>query len=35
MISVDLYNMDTEPLWGYASENNGWKIVLDYISTHK
>lgn len=22
MISVDLYNMDTEPLWGYASENN-------------
>ena len=25
----------TEPLWGYASENNGWKIVLDYISAHK
>ena len=25
----------TEPLWGYASENNGWKIVLDYIYAHK
>ena len=25
----------TEPLWGYASENNGWKTVLDYISAHK
>ena len=25
----------SEPLRGYASENNGLKIVLDYISAHK
>lgn len=25
----------TEPLWGYGSENNGWKTVLDYIAAHK
>ena len=25
----------TEPLWGHAGENNGWKTVLDYISAHK
>ena len=25
----------TEPLWGYAGENGGWKTVLDFISAHK
>ena len=25
----------TEPLWGYDSENNGWKTVFDYIIAHK
>lgn len=25
----------TGPLWGYSSENDGWKAVLDFISIHK
>ena len=25
----------TEPLWGYEAEDDGWKQVIDYISTHK
>lgn len=25
----------TEPLWGYNSENDGWKNVIDYIAAYK
>lgn len=25
----------TEPLWGYSSENDSWKVVLDFISAHR
>ena len=25
----------TEPLWGYSAENDGWKVVLDFIADHK
>ena len=33
--SLDELEQLTEPLWGYAGENGGWKAVLDFISAHQ
>ena len=29
---IDRLEDITDPLWGYGSQNDGWKSVLDFIA---